>query len=85
MKIYELLNEAPSVGAISTASIGTVDAPQLSPGAARGRKSYTGTPGKSGTKAPPQPKVVQPKNADGTAKNGLDIKGNIFGAGAQKR
>jgi hypothetical protein len=33
----------------------------------------------SGTKAPPQPKVVQPKNKDGTAKNALDVKGNIFG------
>jgi hypothetical protein len=85
MKMYELIQEEASFGTTNAASIGTVDAPQLSPGPARGRKSYTGSPGKSGTKAPPQPKVVQPKNADGTAKNGLDMKGNIFGAGAQKR
>jgi hypothetical protein len=75
------LGESATAGATSSASIGTVDAPQLSPGKARGKKSYTGTPGHSGTKAPPQPKVVQPKNSDGTAKNGLDMKGsNLFGA-----
>jgi hypothetical protein len=80
MKIREIL-ETASAGATSAANIGTVTAPQLSPGKARGKKSYTGTPGKSGTKAPPQPKVVQPKNSDGTAKNGLDMKGaNLFGA-----
>ena len=40
----------------------------------------------SGTKAPPQPKVVQPKNKDGTAVNGLDIKGaSVFGGPPMKR
>lgn len=81
------IREAATMGATSAANIGTVDAPQLSPGKARGKKSYTGsmTTG-SGTKAPPQPKVVQPKNKDGTAKNGLDIKGaNLFGGGTVKR
>ena len=78
----EAINETPSMGSISTSAIGTVDAPQLSPGKARGKKSYLGSPSTgSGTKAPPQPKVVQPKNSDGTAKNGLDMKGaNVFGA-----
>ena len=72
--------ESASAGATSAANIGTVDAPQLSPGKARGKKSYTGSPGSgSGTKSPPQPKVVQPKNSDGTAKNGLDIKASLFG------
>lgn len=76
----ESISETASAGATSAASIGTVDAPQLSPGKARGKRSYTGSPGKSGTKAPPQPKVVQPKAAGGTAKNALDMKGtNIFG------
>jgi hypothetical protein len=73
------ISETATAGATSAASIGTVDAPQLSPGKARGKKSYTGSPGKSGTKAPPQPKVIQPKTSAGTAKNGLDIKANIFG------
>jgi hypothetical protein len=89
MKISEIiLDESATAGATSAANIGTVDAPQLSPGKARGKKSYLGNPwgGQSGTKAPPQPKVVQPKNPDGTAKNGLDIKGaNLFGGGTVKR
>jgi len=79
-------NESATVGATSAANIGTVDAPHISPGKARGKKSYTGSPGKSGSKAPPQPKVNQPKNKDGTAKNGLDIKGaSLFGGPPIKR
>jgi len=78
------MSESASAGATSAANIGTVDAPQLSPGKARGKKSYTGSPGKSGTKAPPQPKVVQPKTKMGTAVNALDMKGkNIFGQAAE--
>jgi hypothetical protein len=81
MKIIEILGETATAGATSSANIGTVTAPQLSPGKARGKKSYIGSPGKSGTTAPPQPKVVQPKTAQGTAKNALDIKGtSLFGA-----
>jgi hypothetical protein len=86
MKISELLGETATAGATSAASIGTVVNPHHSPGKARGKKSYTGNPwgGQSGTKSPPQPKVVQPKNPDGTAKNGADMP-NLFGAGAVKR
>jgi hypothetical protein len=84
-KVLGELNENATPGATMAANIGTVANPQLSPGKARGKKSYTGSPGKSGTKAPPQPKVKQPKNSDGTAKNGLDMKTNIFGGGAVKR
>jgi hypothetical protein len=78
--------ESATAGATSAASIGTVDNPSISPGKARGKKSYTGSPGTgSGTKAPPQPKVVQPKNSNGTAKNGLDIKGaSLFGGPANE-
>ena len=78
--------ESASAGATSSASIGTVDAPHISPGKARGKKSYTGSPGSgSGTKAPPQPKIVQPKKKDGTAVNGLDIKGkSLFGGPANE-
>jgi hypothetical protein len=80
------LGESATAGATSAANIGTVDAPQLSPGKARGKKSYTGSVATgSGTKAPPQPKVNQPKNKDGTAKNGLDIKGtSLFGGPANE-
>jgi len=81
MKVYEIL-ETASAGATSSANIGTVISPQVKLGSARGKKSYTGSPSTgSGTKAPPQPKVIQPKKKDGTAVNGLDMKGaNLFGA-----
>ena len=72
------------LGAISTANMGSIPNPHHSPGPARGKTSYIGSPGKSGTKAPPQPKVKQPKNADGTAKNGVDMP-NIFGNTSIKR
>lgn len=75
MRIHELL-ETATAGATSAGNIATVTAPQLSPGKARGKKSYTGSPGKSGTKSPPQPKP-----ANNTGKNALDMKTNIFGEG----
>lgn len=73
MKISEIL-ESATAGATASGNIATVANPQLSPGKARGKKSYTGTPGRSGTKAPPQPKP-----ANNTGKNALDMKTNIFG------
>ena len=87
MKIKEILGEEATAGATSAASIATVDAPHLSPGKARGKKSYTGSVASgSGTKSPPQPKVVQPKNPDGTAKGAYEIKGaSLFGGPPIKR
>jgi hypothetical protein len=84
--IKRQLSETASAGATSAASIGTVVSPAISPGKARGKKSYTGGMSSgSGTKSPPQPKIKQPKNADGTAKNGLDIKGtSLFGGPANE-
>ncbi len=74
--------ETATPGATSAGNVATLGMnPKLSPGPARGKKSYTGSPGKSGTKAPPQPKVIQPKGKNGTAKNALDMKSNIFGGG----
>ncbi len=81
MKIRDIL-ESATAGATSSGNIATVVNPHISPGKARGKKSYLGTPGgPGGTKAPPQPKVVQPKNKDGTAKNALNIKASLFGEG----
>lgn len=82
MRLREIISETATVGATSAANIGTVVSPHLAIGKKRGNKSYTGSPGKSGTKAPKPPKIVQKKNKNGTAKNALDMKGNIFGGGS---
>ena len=83
--VQKSLEENATAGATSAANIGTVVNPHHSPGPARGKRSYTGSVSTgSGTKSPPQPKVSQPKNSDGTAKNGLDSS-NLFGAGTVKR
>ena len=73
MKLRELF-ETATAGATSSGSIATVANPHISPGKARGKKSYTGTPGKSGTKSPAQPSV---KTA-----NALDSNVSLFGAGS---
>ncbi len=86
--VHRSLDETATPGATSAANVGTVDAPHISPGKSRGKKSYIGSPwgGKSGTKSPAQPKVKQPKKSDGTAVNGLDIKGSsLFGGPTIKR
>jgi hypothetical protein len=82
MKIREIISETASAGATSSASIGTVPNPHISPGTARGKKSYTGSPGKSGTKSPPQPSPTKQKPTD----NALDMKGvSLFGGGTIER
>jgi len=82
MKIREIVSETASAGATSSASIGTVVNPHISPGPARGKKSYTGSPGKSGTKSPPQPSPKMQTPAD----NALDNKQvSLFGGGTIKR
>ena len=78
MKISEILHETATAGATSAANIATVANPHISPGAARGKKSYTGSPGQSGTKSPAQPKPKKQKPTD----NALDMNTNIFGSGA---
>lgn len=87
MKISELLSETATAGATSAANIGTIPNPHISPGKARGKKSYTGSPSTgSGTKSPPQPQIIQPKTKQGTAVNALDMKGtSLFGGGTIKR
>lgn len=88
MKILEIikLDENATAGATSSASIASVPNPNIAIGKKRGNKSYIGSPGKSGTKAPNPPKVSQPKTPQGTAKNALDIKGtSLFGGASIKR
>jgi len=77
MKIKDILESATS-GATSSGNIVTVANPHISPGKARGKKSYLGTPGgPGGTKAPPQPKPKKQKPTD----NALDMKTSLFGEG----
>ena len=76
MKIKDLL-ETATAGSTSAGSIATVTNPHISPGSARGKQSYIGKPGQSGTKSPPQPKPKKQKPTD----NALDMKTSLFGEG----
>jgi hypothetical protein len=77
MRIQDLLLEAGTEGAITTAALGPANpTANLSPGPARGNKKYLGSPTTgSGTKAPPQPKPKMQKPTD----NALDGD-SVFGA-----
>lgn len=77
--------ESASAGATSAGSIASVANPHISPGRARGKKSYTGSIATgSGTKSPPQPKVVQKKNPDGTIKGAHEQSGSLFGSAVKR-
>ena len=80
MRAEEFIIESATAGATSAGAIGTVVSPHLAIGARN--KGYSGSPGKSGTKTPKPPKIVQKKKKDGTATNALDMKSNIFGGGS---
>ena len=81
MKIRELLiSETATAGATSAGNIASVANPQVAIGRDRTNKSYIGTPGVSGTRAPRLPKITQPKNPDGTAKGAHALPGvSLFG------
>ena len=67
-------------------NIASVVSPHVAIGKDRFSKSFTGSPGKSGTRAPRLPKIVQPKNPDGTAKGAHALKGvNLMGGPLVKR
>ena len=88
MKIREvLIRETATAGATSAGNIATVANPHVAIGRDRFKKSYTGTPGVSGTKAPRLPKVIQPKNPNGTAKGAHALPGvSLFdGPGVVRR
>jgi hypothetical protein len=93
MKLHEIIirrvEEQATAGATSSGNIATVVSPHVAIGKDRGNKSYTGTPGHSGTKAPRLPKIVQPKNPDGTAKGAqtgkLSPDVSLFGGPLVKR
>ena len=90
MKLHEIIlrrvKEQATAGATSAGNIATLNNPHVAAGDDRFKKSYTGTPGKSGTKAPKLPKIVQPKKADGTAKGAHNLPGtSLFGGPLIKR
>jgi hypothetical protein len=90
MKINEIvthrIHEQATAGATSAGNIASVVSPHIAIGRDRFKKSYTGSPGRSGTKAPRLPKITQPKNPDGTAKGAHALGGvSLFGGPAVKR
>ena len=90
MKINEVITrrvqEQATAGATSAGNIASVTSPHIAIGRDRFSKSFTGSPGKSGTKAPKLPKIVQPKNPNGTAKGAHQLKGmSLFGGPGIKR
>ena len=87
MRINEILiREQATAGATSSGNIATVTSPHIAIGRDRFSKSYTGSPGRSGTRAPRLPKITQPKNPDGTAKGAHRLPGvSLFGGPAVKR
>ena len=53
MKINEvIMHEQATAGGTSAGNIATVTSPHIAIGKDRGNKSYIGSPGRSGTKAP---------------------------------
>ena len=87
MRIIEIImREQATAGATSAGNIATVVSPHIAIGRDRFKKSYHGSPGKSGTRAPKLPKIVQPKNPDGTAKGAHNLTGtSLFGGPGIKR
>ena len=87
MKIREvLMKETATAGATSAGNIASVTSPHVAIGPDRFKKSYSGSPGKSGTKAPRVPKAAQKYNANGTAKGAHELKGtSLFGGPLVRR
>ncbi len=86
MKINEVIvrrvQEQATAGATSAGNIASVVSPHIAIGKDRFKKSYTGSPGVSGTKAPNVPKPKKQKPTD----NALDMKGtSLFGGPAVSR
>lgn len=81
MRINEIvIKEQATAGATSAGNIATVTSPHVAIGPDRFKKSYHGSPGKSGTRAPRIPKAYNPKKADGTAKGAHELPGtSLFG------
>jgi hypothetical protein len=81
-----LIKETASAGATSAGNIAAVVSPHIAIGPDRFKKSYTGTPGRSGKRAPQVPTAYTPKKADGTARGAHELTGtSLFGGPLVKR
>jgi len=87
MRIKEIvIREQATAGATSAGNIAAVVSPHVAIGADRFKRSYTGTPGLSGTRAPRIPKAYTPKNADGSALAAHELTGtSLFGGPLVRR
>ena len=90
MKINEVIQrrvqEAATAGATSAGNIASLANPHVAAGPDRFKTSYTGSPGRSGTKAPRLPKIIQPKKPDGSAKGAHALPGvSLFGGSGIRR
>ena len=75
-----IIREQATSGSTSSGNIATVVSPHIAIGPDRFKKSYYGSPGKSGTKAPRVPKAYTPKKANGTARGAHELSGtSLFG------
>lgn len=81
MKINEIITENSAAGTTVAGNFASVANPHVAIGPDRFKKSYTGTPGVSGTKAPRPPKPKKQKPTD----NALDMKGTSIFGGPLKR
>lgn len=85
MRIHEILENA-TAGSTSSGNIATVNNPHIAVGPDRFKKRYTGSPGKSGKKAPRLPKITQKKKKDGTFVPAHELTGkSLFGGNLVKR
>ena len=86
MKINEVIaqkiKEQATAGATSAGNIATLNNPHVAAGPDRFKKSYTGSPGRSGTKAPNVPKPKMQKPTDNAI---LMPNTSLFGGPAIKR
>jgi hypothetical protein len=87
MRINEILiKEQATAGSTSAGNIAAVVSPHIAIGPDRFKKSYTGTPGRSGKRAPRVPTAYSPKNPNGTAKSAHELTGtSLFGGPLVKR
>ena len=86
MKITEVvmkrIKEQATAGATSSGNIASVVSPHIAIGKDRFKKSYTGSPGRSGTKSPNVPKPKMQKPTDNAI---LMPNTSLFGGPAIKR